>query len=590
MKLNLNMKTFLGKLLGVGVGLFLSLHAVATTYYVDVSNTAPVAPYTNWPTASKDIQSAVDAATDGDLILVTNGLYNTGGWVVYGSLTNRVVINKAVSVRSVNGPAVTMIQGYQIPSSSTAYSNNVRCVYMTNNATLSGFIITGGGTLAAGTNLTQLCGGGVFCESTNAILTNCVLAGNICESQYAASSGGGAIYQGTLNFCILSNNLVSTNTLSYWVLGGAAYKSVLNNCLIISNISSFGGGAAKSILNRCSIIGNAALGGSTVFGGGTYACTASFCLIANNFSAFAGGGDCVGNLNCCILCNNTSTHDGGGNGSGGGSYLGNASSGTGYGFLQNCLVVSNFSNGKGGGISFNSGGSMANCTIVGNTATIEGGGVYNGNGTNCIVYGNYCPSSTYGFSSNLFAGAYVNSYLSKNPLFVDMPNGNFRLQTNSPCIDKGYGTSVPTDLDGRPRIINGLIDIGAYEFQGTDIGGFIGWLQQYCLPTDGSADYTDSDGTGMNNWQKWIAGLNPTNSASVLAMQTPVITNSATGVTVNWQSVNTRTYYLQRATDLTAQPAFTAIQSNLVGLAGSTSYKDTSATNGGPYFYRIGVQ
>jgi hypothetical protein len=81
------------------------------------------------------------------------------------------------------------------------------------------------------------------------------------------------------------------------------------------------------------------------------------------------------------------------------------------------------------------------------------------------------------------------------------------------------------------------------------------------LLTDGSVDYLDLDGTGMQNWQKSIAGLNPTNAASVLALYSPATTNT-TGITVTWQSVNTRTYYLQSSTNL---PAFTSVQSNLVG-------------------------
>jgi hypothetical protein len=103
-------------------------------------------------------------------------------------------------------------------------------------------------------------------------------------------------------------------------------------------------------------------------------------------------------------------------------------------------------------------------------------------------------------------------------------------------------------------------------------------------------DYADLDGTGFNVYQDWVAGLNPTNSASILAMLTPAATNTVSGLTVSWQSVSGILYNLQRSTTLSAQPAFSTIQTNISGLASTTSYTDVTATNSVPYFYRVSVQ
>ena len=54
--------------------------------------------------------------------------------------------------------------------------------------------------------------------------------------------------------------------------------------------------------------------------------------------------------------------------------------------------------------------------------------------------------------------------------------------------------------------------------------------------------------------------------------------------------VATRNYFLQRGTNLVAQPAFNTIQSNITGQAGTTLYTDTNAASGGPYYYRVGVE
>src|SRR5258707_557364 len=113
-------------------------------------------------------------------------------------------------------------------------------------------------------------------------------------------------------------------------------------------------------------------------------------------------------------------------------------------------------------------------------------------------------------------------------MFVDFAGGDFHLKSNSPCINSGNRSYFAglSDLDGNARVAGNTVDIGAYEFQSPASILSYAWLQQYNLPINGSADYADNDGTGMNNWQKWIAGLNPTNPASVLVVTSPKATNN----------------------------------------------------------------
>lgn len=603
---------------GLAILILLTVCAGAATFYVNVSNTVPVAPYTNWPTAATNIQNAVDVSTNGDLILVSNGVYKTGGRIVYGSMSNRVAVTKAVTVQSVNGSGVAFIQGFQV-SGTTNGNAAVRCVYLTNGATLIGFTLTSGATRQLGDLTHEQFGGGVWCEGTNAFVFNCSITHN------AAYNYGGGAYSGTLSNCLVTANSgywaggTCSNVLVNCTLtgnfagtgGGVALGIFLDGCLISNNSAVYsGGGATYTTLQNCSLVGNSVLNNTGPGGGGAIYSALTGCVLSNNtaiYQAENGGGANSSTLTNCTLIGNQASSKGGG------AYqcpmvncvlIGNAAvngGGSQGQIIQSCLYFRNTASGSGGATA---GGVLFDCTIVSNTASSMGGGVSGGVGgarlTNCIVYFNSAPDGQ-NWDTNCKVGYSCTTPLpttngfanfTNTPLFKNLAGGDLHLQSNSPCINAGANFYVTgtNDLDGNPRIVGGTVDIGAYEHQTPSSILSYAWAQQYGLPTDSSADYLDLDGTGMKNWQKSIAGLNPTNPASVLAMLPPVVTNSAAGVAVSWQSVNTRIYYLQRATNLTAPPGLSSIQSNIVGQAGTTSYTDATATNGGPYFYRVGVQ
>ena len=166
--------------------------------------------------------------------------------------------------------------------------------------------------------------------------------------------------------------------------------------------------------------------------------------------------------------------------------------------LTNCTVSGNTSGGEGGGLyNIYTNATLTNCTVSGNSA-LAGGGLYNGRGTitenlgNTIVAGNTAgtsPDVSGGFTSlgnNLIgetdgSTGWVGSDLTGTvaaPLdAVLAPLGNYggptqtmALLPGSPAIDAGNNALIPagitTDQRGLPRIVNGTVDIGAFESSG----------------------------------------------------------------------------------------------------------------------------
>jgi len=218
-----------------------ALPAWCAVRYVDVNNGAPAAPYTNWSTAANVIQVAIDASQAGDLILVTNGVYQSGGHNYANDVVNRVALPVALTVASVNGPAATTILGDVYPH----YAFGARCAYLAEGAVLAGFTLSLGKATLGHNTVPNRCGGAIFCTGGSAVVSNCVI------SQSTSASHGGGGYQVTYINCVFKGN-------SSGGYGGGATYATLINCTLAGNSAYVGGGVNGSTLKNCIICFNGA--------------------------------------------------------------------------------------------------------------------------------------------------------------------------------------------------------------------------------------------------------------------------------------------------------------------------------------------
>jgi len=246
--------------------------------YVDAASTHPVSPYDSWTTAAATIQDAVDAAAAGDRVWVTNGVYDAGGATRGGlALTNRVYVPFALTLQSVNGPEVTLIRG-RGPNG----TNAIRCVYLTNGATMSGFTLTNGHTRMVGLDDANRKGGGAYLDH-GGTLTNCILTGN--ESGGAFCKNGGRI-----DDSLIMGNQADSGGGVTCLAGGEIHRSVIRE-----NVAPGNGGGVDlgqgGVMRNCLIVGNSSVGKYTGFGGGVSVMDGEIvnCTIVGNEGTSGGG-------------------------------------------------------------------------------------------------------------------------------------------------------------------------------------------------------------------------------------------------------------------------------------------------------------
>ncbi|NOU36150.1 MAG: hypothetical protein HOO88_05230 [Kiritimatiellaceae bacterium] len=329
---------------------------------------------------------------------------------------------------------------------------------------------------------------------------------------------------------VVVNCVIATNRADF-ASGGGMFRGTAQNCIFRGNEASDGGGMAEGKSYNCTFIGN----------------------VANPFGGAIGA-----------------------NGYGGGQYGGET---------YNCLFIDNTAGMLGCTIAF---GTAYNCTFI-STSCVD---VYRS-----VVYNSvFSPEKSANAGSEFYSSCAsdlingVNGNITSTPLFVDEANGDFRLQSNSPCINWGNNSVVSnaTDLAGNPRIVEGTVDMGAYEYQeivglaDSDVDGINDdWERQQ----GGNQNPGATCSNGVNSiLQAYIAGLDPKNPQSrfqMVADKSPASDNI-----LRWNATSGRVYSVYFSTNLLN--GFQPLETNIPWTAGA--FTDTVHKVDGQGFYKIGVE
>ena len=191
--------------------------------------------------------------------------------------------------------------------------------------------------------------------------------------------------------------------------------------------------------------------------------TVSNCTFTNDSAGLAGGAiDNAGGT--VILIDSTFS----GNSAQSGGAIANAS---GSMTLTNCTITGNSAGSDGGGIENQGEMKLANTIIAGNTLTGSGGSGPDASG----------PLSSLGFNligdTSASSGWVSTDLQNVNPLLAPLGNyggttQTFALLPGSPAIGAGNNALIPSGITtdqrgpGFPRIVDGTIDIGAFESSG----------------------------------------------------------------------------------------------------------------------------
>ena len=385
------------------------------------------------PSEQSTIQAGIDAAVDGDTVLVADGTYTGEG------NQNIDFKGKAITVESENGAANCIID---------CEDYSVRGFYFHSNETetsvLRGFTVK---------NSNDPNSSAISCSSSSSpTITGCTISGN-------SSDGIEILYSSspTITGCTVSGNGGTGINLNF-----CSSSPTITGCTVSGN-GGFGivAGDGSSTITGCTVSGNGSAG-IIISTPSSYSSSSTItgCTVSGNGGVGIDIGYGSPTITGCTISGNSSH----------GIDIYSSTSSR----ITNCLITGNatkhdFINGSGIHSTLSS-PTIVNCTITGNTATDAGGvSLLSGVIKNTIVWGNTLDASEIDSSvavkySNIagYSGG-GDGNIDQDPLFVG--SGSYKLSGNSPCIDTGTSSGAPsTDIDGTSRPQGAGYDMGAYEF------------------------------------------------------------------------------------------------------------------------------
>jgi hypothetical protein len=445
------------------------------------------------------LQTALGLAANGDTIYVAGGVYTGTGAAVI-TVTRSITLyggwDGAGSGAVVRDPALypTTLDGEAAR----------RVVYISGNITptLDGFIVTRGNATGLLTNCpsnSDGCGGGIFVRNAHPLILNNTITNNVAAitttgNPTVAIGHGGGLYLNGASRTVVRYNLIISNagSTAYRGSGGGMYLSlssdgvqvqfnqVLSNAATTTDAVGEGGGiygGPNDALIQGNIIeGNQANGAGAGPGAGLlqYSGSAHYLgnLVQGNYGSYAvflqysqarfEGNRVVDNVTGDGVC----LMSGAGNGP---TLVNNVVARSGsralavYGYNEsNILTATLLHNtlvgaGSGYGVYAHYAALYLTNTIVASTTW----GITNTTPASATILADH--TLFYNTLNHSSSGVVSANEISGDPRFVDPASGDFHLGSGSAALDVGATTAITTDIDGDPRPIGLLPDIGADE-------------------------------------------------------------------------------------------------------------------------------